>query len=416
MWSRRFRVELIPAKALPLHLLHSLVAVASSSDPLKLRAATSHLRQLADHLDFIRSIDYAVITAEASHLLGLFKNRKTEHNSLEGDTFFDLGWKIQSFEDTCGLVNDSFFSLVAIGFLASDLSREEIVHRLKGQSWATKHEILTRWGWMVKHRELLEKDNALPAPYSCAVAFRGKDGRNADREFSQLLSFLHFLRFQTGKELLYHSKLETPDFILEDEEGCLVGAEMTEASISDQWDKEEEASDKVLRCIHAQLQYHFVYIHVRQPTSWIPLAERTSEIEEWLLRELPSINTPNDEVSLVNNELDLVIELTRSEETPSCIATSGLAPQTYSEIQERSREMLETLRERIENKIVSRKTGQLKKVPAIRPCHLVIYPNHDLGVDLDSTIERFFQQPPIKVKTHFDHIWISSETRLIPLD
>src|SRR6266567_1547364 len=109
MWAQRLRVEIIPEKALPLQLLHSLAAVASSSDPIMLKAASSHLQQFADHLGFIWSTNYSAITAEANYLLGLFKDRKTgRHEKLEDDTFFELGWKIQTFEDACGLVNDSF--------------------------------------------------------------------------------------------------------------------------------------------------------------------------------------------------------------------------------------------------------------------------------------------------------------------
>jgi hypothetical protein len=139
-----------------------------------------------------------------------------------------VAWQVENYSEAYGLLNDCFFSLVALGFFNSGACREDILASLKGQSWATKHEILTRWGWMSEQRKLLGKGAKLPEPYSCAVVHRRDEGRKTDKEFYTLLAFLHCLRADTGREFLFLSKQETPDFILEDERGDKVGAEMTE--------------------------------------------------------------------------------------------------------------------------------------------------------------------------------------------
>jgi hypothetical protein len=78
--------------------------------------------------------------------------------------------------------------------------------------------------------------------------------------------------------------------------------------------------------------------------------------------------------------------------------------------------MQETLR-RIEQKIARRKEVGVvpRRTPSIRPCYLVVYPNHDLGDELKLVVEKFFQAPPIDVASHFDRVWLSGENHLVPL-
>jgi hypothetical protein len=54
--------------------------------------------------------------------------------------------------------------------------------------------------------------------------------------------------------------------------------------------------------------------------------------------------------------------------------------------------------------------GKHRRPPRIRPCHLIIYPNHDFGQDLHTAINRFHMRPPIEVASHFDQVWISDDS------
>lgn len=61
----------------------------------------------------------------------------------------------------------------------------EAVSFLDGQSWSTKHEVLTRWGWIKRHNELLKDGIKLAAPYSCSLVPKGATYEQDDEEFYQ---------------------------------------------------------------------------------------------------------------------------------------------------------------------------------------------------------------------------------------
>lgn len=388
MWGRSFRVELLHATALPRHLLHSLTAAFSSDDPVVLRAASIHIGHLADHLEFLRGIDYSQKHADLVYWnsLGWQDWRNVDPDGVDKATY--IAWQVDAYESTYGLLNEAFFSLVALGFLTAGTNRQEILAILVGQSWATKHEVLARWGWMQEHRALLRKGNDLPAPYSCVVAHRQREGRKTDREFRSLLSFLHCLRADTGLELLFSSKHETPDFILETTDGDKVGTEMTEVSISDEWDREQDAQRQFYDLILTRLGRHHIHVHVQEPASWLRIIDRLSAFDTWLQTETVRITSVTDEIVLTNNELVLQLTLTPSSEPLDWIVSTSPGP-----IGDHSKEMHETLRQRIQNKINRRKDGSLKRAPAVRPCYLVIYPNHDFGADLEEVVKEFFEHP-----------------------
>lgn len=410
MWGSSFRVELLHARALPRHLLHSLTAVFSSDDHVVLRAASTHLHHLADHLEFLRGIDYSQKHAELVDWNSRDWQDWRNMSSDETDRASYVAWEIDAYASTYGLLNEAFFSLVALGFLTAGTNRQGILTALDGQSWATKHEVLARWGWMQEHRDLLGKGNNLPAPYSCVVAHRQQDGRTTDREFHNLLSFLHCLRAGTGRELLFSTKHQTPDFILETTDGDEVGAEMTEVSISDEWDREQDAQRHFYNAILSRLGKHCVQVHVHEPASWSKILDRISAFDRWLQAETGHTAIFANEVVLTNNELALQLTLTPSSEPLQWIMSNHPGP-----IGDHSKEMHDTLRRRIQNKINRRKNGGLKKTPTVRPCYLVIYPNHDFGADLEEVVRQFLEHPPIEVHSHFEEIWLSSENRLVRL-
>jgi hypothetical protein len=360
MWDR-VRVELLHARALPWSLLN-LPLVFSHEDPLVRKAASSHLRHIADHLHFLATVDLSKLLAEWEHWQDLFKRRFEigVRSRIDADRFLFVEQQLGRYVDTYGLLNDSFFNLIAIGFFSANLLWEEIVDRLDKQSWATKHEILTRWGWMNTHSDLLRKGNFLPAPYLCSLALKGQHGRKADKEFYQLLHFLHALRAQTGEELLFYAKQETPDFKLKDANGREVGAEMTEVPISEEWYQGQDAAAQVLSLVHAQFKDQFVHIHVRQPLSWLALSDRLSEIQRWISSEVSRLGAIKSKITLENDDLGLKIDLAPAKTLPSGIAWSGSkGPKGLDYIKANSQVMQATLRRKLEESFSGRDNLEL---------------------------------------------------------
>lgn len=405
-------MELLQAKALPRPLLRVLSSVLLTKDTHMYQAASYHLERLARSLDFVRETDYAARLVELNELGYRLKHDRRLRTMETAKSLRYLEWQVQNYRDSYGLINESFFSLVALGLVASGACHEEILDLLRDQSWATKHEILARWGWMGEHLRMLNEGKQLDNPLYCLVAHRGQLGRTVDKEFYSLLSFLHCLRAVEGRELVFFAKQQTPDSILIDAKGNRVGAEMTEVSISDEWDTEQDDQRLFYKAIMANLEKIFAWVHVENPPSWSAIKNHLSDFDAWLAEKSKGIVTIEDEVELSNEELGLRITLRPSEGRLAWISSGNTRPKGDN-TQEASDAMHETLRRRIENKIV--KEGKPKKKPSIDPCYLVVYPNHDWDVDLERVVTKFSRRPPIDVSSHFSEVWLSNEERLVRL-
>ncbi len=411
----QYKVELLHPKALPWNSLR-LGAVFASDDALIRKAASDHLRHTAEHLHFLDEVDLSQTLAEWEYWQDLFKRRFEPgiRRRIDIDRFRLVGGQLDRYMDTYSLLNDSFFSLAALGFFSAGLLREQIMETLERQSWATKHEILARWGWMSEYRRLLQAGRSPLAPYSCVVTLKDQDGRQADEEFYHLLVFLHLLRANHGEEWLFARKRQTPDFVLENEQGESVGAEMTDVWVSDEWAKEQDAADTTLKYIHKHLQSQFVHIHVRTPRSWRVLASHLPEVGAWISSELVRVDTLQAEVRLENNDLDLAIRLTPAETTPSRISWGSNITRGSTDIGKNSRDLHASLRAGMERKIV--KNGKQREKPSIQPCYLVIHPHHMLDANLEMVIHDFFRSPPIDVSSHFERVWLCDGQRLVRLN
>jgi len=413
MWGE-YKVELLNAKALPWGLLR-LAAVFSRDDVAVRKAASFHLRNVAAHLHLLGEVDFSQTLAERENWQDLIERRfEPGGRRIDVDRVLFLDGQLESYRTTYDLLNDSFFSLAALGFFASRLNRGQLMEVLDGQSWATKHEILARWGWIRRHQELLQEGHLLRAPYYCEVTLKDGSGRQADEEFYHLLIFLHLLRAEYGAELLFAEKGETPDFTLKNEKGERVGVEMTDVWISAEWAKEQDAEDTTLKYIYNQLRHCRVRINVKKPRSWHALASRLSEVGEWLSSKLCSVGSVQAKWQLENKDLDLVIDLTPAARPPTGISCSSNFLRGSSDIDKNSRDLHASLRTGIGRKIV--KKDKQRGKPSVRPCHLVVHPHHRLDANLEAVVQEFFQNPPIEVSSHFDKVWLCDPTRLVPLN
>ena len=382
-----------------------------------LHAVNEHLQNLTRDREVIAGINYPDLRTS---LEGWNAKPLEEFDEEAQIAASRAAWQVQDFEDAYGSLNDSFFSLLALSFVSAGCSREKILETLEHKSWATKHEILTRWGWALKHRELLRDGHALKEPYMCRVARRKHAGRRADREFYQLLGFLHFLRSAEGRELLFFAKGETPDFTLEDAKGEKVGVEMMEASISNEWDEERDEQEEILDLIDEEIRGRDVHVHLSTSKPWRALSSNRESFRFWFRSELERIGRANRSVRMISAELEIEIEVSPGNGQDGYISWSDPRGETSSDIERQTNELRATIRERIERKLARVRGGRLleRARPSIRPCYLVIYPNVDLGPDLSKAIGDLITQPPsTDVSSHFEEVWISGErlfTRLIP--
>lgn len=315
------------------------------------------------------------------------------------------------------LLNSSFFSLVALRFLSFGLAREEILRELADQSWATKHEVLTRWGWMLQHRKLLWEGTKVPRPYSCQLSGRREEGNRVDREFYTYLQFCHNLRAATGEELLFERRGETPDFVARGSDESLIGVEISHTAVSDDRDKEKDAEDAVLGAIREIVVSWPCHVNVCVRRSWVAASERLEQLRAWLGQVSRRMGSSSEPIELVNADLQLRITLSPCGDGSKGLSWHPSRPTTGSELERDAREFEKTLRCRIEKKLYRQRNGETtsRQPPAVRPCYLVLYPEHELREYFKEAIEGFEGQPGIDTSSHFDQVWLSGEWELVRL-
>jgi hypothetical protein len=410
MWE--FQIEPLAAEELPFHLLDSLKGVFESSDPLLRKAAESHRNHLTRHLESIRNLDCPKLLGECDEWIELFKSRHRIRQQLDAQRYLTVARQIGRYQEARILLNASFFSLMAISLFATGSSRDEVVNLLGGQGWTIKHDVLTRWGWIKCHHDLLRDGKKLSTPYSCSLPLRGEASDQDDEEFHQLLFFLHLLKLATGRELLFVEKRQTPDFKLKEKSGYHVGAEMTEAWTSPAWTNEFIASAQIMRFLDQRLQELGVpiHVHIEIPRSWRALRKRQTEAADWIIGKIIEVGIPTGKVEIFYNPgLTLKVKISPTEQRPSIsygsFASSG--PKLF-DTSKQSDAMRVSLQ-----KIITKKLRT--PPPAVKPCVLIIHPVHDLDVDLERVIDEFYQHPKPDVSSHFSEVWFASERHAFQL-
>lgn len=308
-------------------------------------------------------------------------------------------------------MNDSFYSLAALRFFLRHRDRYAVLRCLRDADWATKNEILTRWGWMHCQKELINRGYNLIRPFRGEVAKRGEAGRNLDREFYSLILFLRGLRIVTGEELLFESKSETPDFVLRIANDSLAGAEMTEAPQSNLWSREMDAMSRVRSVVQESVVRYGCSFEITKPDSWFRLSGQIDAIAAWLETELQGSTEPR---ALCHPELGIKLRLRRGGNGSYLIVGGdGL---TGEHIRELEGEFLQSLLDRIHAKIRKKSrsgTVRIRKKPEVRPCHLVIYANNESIIkdseDAENIASALRSSLCSDVKTYFDKVWIVKE-------
>lgn len=320
--------------------------------------------------------------------------------------------RVYTYVESYEVANDSFFSAAACAFLCQKLNRSQILQELHEEPWFVKHEVLARWGWLRAHQELASTGVSLEKPFSLRVAARGRRERGTDREFYQLIHFLYGLRHYTGEELLLLAKGETPDFDLETTAGTLVGVEMTEAPVSREWAAERDAEEEVLAAIWDVLRQRHIHIHVFELNSWQVLEERLPDFSVWLQERLQNYEGSPRALQLTSEDFVFTAEV--SPWPYPAITVSDQRGLTGEDIAVGTLQLEESIALAILGKL-EKPNGRPRKLPRIRPCQLVIYPNHDFGQDLEDAVERFSARSRIDVSSHFDSVWLSDERSIARL-
>lgn len=364
------------------------------------KALVGRLNQLARD---VARINYSALQAQLS---SLYESVAEEQPEVSDALRWDLLRQATEFPENVEEANDCWFTLNALDLLASGATNAQISAKLEPLPWAARTEILARLSWIREQRAKLTKGMMFTQPFMCKVSDRNTSGRTVDREHYQLIQYLHGLNAETGERLVVVKRDETPDFVLADDLGSMtIGAEMSEAPVSQRWANEEDAASIVEDALRGLLARHNRNLLIDEPCTWSVWRNNLGDLQATLTSAL-AVTPAGDRVPVVNTKLAFRASL-------SPIPGSGLISihdprgQTAADLQRAAREMAAGIVTAVHNKLV--KNANPRKPPSVRPCDLVLYPNGGDWADRQLVRQLAAAQLPATWSTFFDRIWLSSE-------
>jgi hypothetical protein len=360
------------------------------------------LGDLRREMRFVRRTNFLAVRAELSQ----FTTRYEQLTDREHDRCLRLAYKAGQYGPAIEQANDSFFTLDAQEALASGLPDAQIAANYAALPWAEQAEILARYGWLKDQRHAIANGVTFSRPYTCTVSARNVPGRTIDREYFTLIRYLHGLALQTGERLLWTRKGETPDFVLRNaSSGTLVGAEMGEAPLSQAWADERDAETQVIAALEPHLSQYGYSVTIYDAQSWRSWRSRIGEVTSALLKALSEIRETAQRVVCPELGIDWELRPARGE---TVVWTSSRRGQTAADDDQAVVDMAAAVVAAVSAKLV--KNGRPRKKPSLRPCDLVLYPNGSDWSDPREVLRVAAAQVGSTFQTHFERIWMCSES------
>jgi hypothetical protein len=317
---------------------------------------------------------------------------------------------IALYEEDCRALEDDWFTLLA---LRASLGKETLgeIDHMEGPDWngcwLLRGQVRVRRAWIDKHEDLLRKGESPQESFLCRVSDWYGEGEKCNREFYQLILFLHRLRAAHGEEWILSERGETPDFILEDCWHNRLGAEVSEVPVSQQWPDDQRAQAKVWAALKPLLRAKGLHLRVYDPC-W-----RQIEANLCAVQELVCAATLLD-ARISGLHVGFDAEVYEGPGEP--VLSSGSRDlKTSSDLQEAEETLALAVLERFREKLRKKKTEEAREKPRIRPCDLILFPSGEPFVDLDRVAAIAAGKKDFAHESHFDRVWLSSETSLVAL-
>lgn len=372
------------------------VPLLFASDSAKSRAADALVKGCRDAYDRLLEIDFVAASRGARDLIALFQANKGVAGRRMPELARELrwlGWQCCQYETLHFFFLENYYTLRALQAWAHRLTRDELRASMLGESWATQHEVLARWGWVRMHGED-QRYASHPLPFRCLVALphegkhRGELFKE-DREFAALIDFGHGLRGMTGRELLLkQGNRETPDFEVEDVQGQCLGIEICEALLEN-YGVERHSGSAVMQ----QLGKLGSGIAIEEPDSWWELLN-TSAFKTLTLPSGQDLTEPLCSIRAAK------VENTAA----GTVIVRGRGPKPAIP----EREVAEVILRQIERKARGSR-------PQVQPCLLLVNPVLDSGVRPDILLDVFDQELSLDCSTHFQEVWLGTDALTVQI-
>lgn len=363
-------------------------------------------RDLTDCLRALAEVDQTEARRRLASLSPPTEDEYLELTDAERETILDVTRTVCEGAVNLERANDAWLILQALASLAAGETGPQVKARWQSAPWPVRTEILARFSWALEQREAMQKGHKFTASYQGVVTEREVDdeSRKIDKEHYQLIGYLHGLARATGDQLVWVEKGETPDFVLEDDKGCPAGAEMGEAPLSQQWADEQDARTQMVDTLRPWLVGQGRDLHIFGDTPWILWRSRLPDVQAALTTTLAAA-PGKKEVPVADETLALSAEL-KSASKPGRLWI--YRTQDAADLARAAQEMAAAICVTVSKKLVN-KNGNPRKLPSVRPCDLVLYPNGDGWPDPEQVRRLAAKQLPPGWKRYFDRIWMSSD-------
>ena len=395
------RTELLIPRAVDLNDEPESTVSGRRADKRKIMTVASLRAALAQMKVDLAKIDYS---STRRRLVELSSVPEDEIEDAELEVASRLAYELQFAEETVQAFNDDYFTLLAV----EESLGHPVTARLRDAhpslDWLLKAEVGVRQAWIDHHHDLLRAEREVKEPYRCRVGDWLSPERKHDREYYVLIRYLHGLRACCGEEWVLSERGETPDFVLKRGETELLGAEMSEVPISQEWADAQRLAARVKPVLFEILRLHRKNLQLHDP-DWAKLYDNLGDVKAVVSKAAAS-----GSVSIENSAIPLNARLRPSEGEPH-IFLDSCRGEIDQDIRERESQLANAIREAAGKKLIKR-NGQPRKSPALRPCDLVLYPNGSFFLELDRVARIVAERLELDHTTHFDRIWLISEERI----
>jgi len=370
------------------------------------------LTRLDDFDSTLANLDVKKIQKKYAAILE--RNDIKSLSEKELDYGCELEGKILQIDELLKKQRETIYTLQAIAHFIKYDNRANIIKYLSNETWQIKHEILTRWAWILaQHKEKL-LGKTFNKPYLCEVGSRNRR-KKIDREFKTLLCFLPYYCNAKNKFYLFFENPEPPkpDFIIADDLDNKLAIEITDVSVSNKQQYETKQAEMLFKMLNQDFSSKKYVMNINSRPDWSTLKNQYNCLKEWLNEEVFKTLSKNQMgkkySDFVCKDIGLVITLSYSENGFLILDGSddGRGLGYFGDI----------IENQITEALLSSVGSKLEKNYEIDfPCLLVIYNNTGLPlVNFEKVAEMSEKKLYHNWKQNFEDIWLVDDNDAVSL-
>jgi len=368
---------------------------------LAIKAAATLVSNINSLIALSETIDYDAIMNELNNVseASIDNLPKAEIKHI-----CDLTGKMTAYTRINAKKDAAVFTLVALDFFLRNKTKDEIIQELDEDCLLFKHQILTRFEWIVSQKKMIDTGLSFTMPFLCEVGPADRR-KGLDREFYTLLNFIPLFNKITKREYLLksHQGNDCPDFIIKDSQGE-IGVEITEAASGVDASLENKYREAFIDKLKSEMTNNKIDITIWDFPSWKILVKNEEKVLRWLDEEMQRYAGLEDRADphyCVFDDIDLRIQLGPSE--------NGM----LLEMSPRRYDYGSVWRDLISKQVARIVDKKIATNPNVAPTILVVYVNEFLISNPKDLAKKVAEDTNLSFKQKFDDVWLLADSNIV---